>query len=327
MSTIRLVVGLILLIAVITPACINDPARKQVSIGDSYMKEGQWGDAIMAYEKAIALDPNMKSIYSKLAVAYNNRGWDYNENEEWDNAIQNFNKAIQYDPTLFIAYNNRGFAYNGRGQTKLSEAYDILDNDGDRDKAVEVIKEAIEEFTVSISDLKETLKLKSDFKEAINNLAISYNDLGHAYNQIKLWNDAVLALSEAISLDPELARAYNNRGWAYNGLKEWDNAIPDCTKAIELEPNMELAYNNRGWAYHEIEQYYPALDDLDKAIELSPKLAVAYLNRGITYFYINNYDLAEADFRKVLKLTRDPELVAGARQGLAIVGVASVEAD
>jgi tetratricopeptide (TPR) repeat protein len=325
MAVIRLILGVILLVAVITPACTNDPVRGQISLGDRYMRQDQWGDAILAYEKAIAMAPGLERMYSELAVAYNNRGWDYNDNSKWDEAISDFDKAIQYDPTLYIAYNNRGFAYNGRGQQKLSEAYDILDNQGDRDKAVEVIEGAIEEFTKSINDLTESVRLKSDFTEAIDNLAVSYNDLGHSYNLIKLWTEAIAALSESIKLNPELARAYNNRGWAYCGKTEWSNAVPDCTMAIELEPEMELAYNNRGWAYHEMEEYYLALDDLNKAIELAPSLAVAYLNRGITYFYIDNYDLAEADFKKVLKLTRDPELVAGARQGLALVGSVTAE--
>jgi tetratricopeptide (TPR) repeat protein len=325
MAVLRLIMGLLLSIVILMPSCTGNPVREQINIGDRYMSQQQWDNAITAYEKAIAMDPDIKSTYTKLAFAYNNRGWAYNGKELWDDAIQDFEKAIQYKPDFYIALNNRGFAYNGRGQSKLSEAYAILDIEGDKEKAEVVIKEAAEEFILSINDLKEALRLKSNFKEVKDNLAISYNDLGHSYNLLTLWTDAILALNEAIALNPELARAYNNRGWAYDGKTEWEKAVPDCTKAIELDPDMELAYNNRGWAYHELDEYSLALDDLNKAIELAPDLAVAYLNRGITYFYMGNEVKAEADFRKVLELTKYPDLVYGAKQGLALLGISVVE--
>lgn len=301
-------------------ACAANPALEHMKLGDDYLGKKNWDGAITEYQKALALDSSLTVIYNQLAVAYNNRGWAFNESKQWDSAIADFNKAIERNSKLHVAYNNRGWAYNGKGQVSLASAYQILDN-GKYDPAMLELDKAIEQFTLAISDLNKAIALNSQLDIAKKNLAAAYSDRGHAYNLQKKWDKAIPDLNFAIELNPDLADAYNNRGWAYNGKREFETAIPDLDKAIKLAPQMKLAYNNRGWAYHEIDKYDPALTDLNKAIELDPKLAVAYLNRGITYYYKRMKDQAIADLKKVLELTKSPDLVGGAKEVLGLLGV------
>lgn len=311
---VALIAGVLLL-----NACASDPFAEQLSLGDRYMAEKNWDAAISAYQKALKIDPKSSIVNSRLALAYNNRGWVFNGNEMWDDAITDFNSALKYSKDLALAYNNRGFAYNGKGQSALGDAY-ILLNSGDAKSALKEMDKAIGLCGQSIDNLKQALTLDSNLKEIKLNLADSYNDRGHAYNLKKEWDKAIPDLNNAIALNPNLAQAFNNRGWAYNGKKDWDTAIPDCSRAIELDPNMALAYNNRGWAYHEKEKYNQALDDLNKAITLNPKLTVAYMNRAITYYYLGNKELCIKDCQTVLNMTKHPELVSAAKQLSGLAG-------
>jgi len=299
-------------------ACASSPAMEQIGMGDQASEQHQWGEAISYYQKAIAADSQLTEAKIKLALAYSNRGWDYNNQKKWDDAIEDLDKSLNYNPESAIAYNNRGLAWDGKGQEQLSIAYDYLNINGDKDSAKIEMENAIDSFTNSISDLNKALKLKNNFEEAIFNLAHAYNDRGHTYNLLKEFDKAIPDLIESIKLNPDLAEAYNDLGWAYNGKKDWQKALPECTKAIELNNEMALAYNNRGWAYHELNDFNKALIDLDKAIELMPGLSVAYLNRAITYYYLKN---VEKVVEKVLELTNDPDQEWSAKQVASLVGV------
>jgi tetratricopeptide (TPR) repeat protein len=318
---VKLLIALLVICAILFTGCVTNPAMEQVSLGDRYSDSHNWNDAIIQYQKALSINPSMKEAVLKLALAYSNRGWDFNEKGNWEKAIPDLDEAIKYDQTLAIAFNNRGRAYQIKGQSQLSSAYDFLNRLGDKDKAKKQLLAAVDSFTSAISDLNHSLVLKSDLKQAISNLANTYNDRGHTYDLLQEWDKAIADCTEALKLNPNLAQAYNDRCYAYDGKTDWSSAVPDCTSAIALAPLMKEAYNNRGWAYHELGEYYKALDDLDKAIQLDPNMSVAYLNRAITYFYLKNAEKVVEDCKMVLKLTKDPDQVWSAKQLASSVGV------
>lgn len=84
---------------------------------------GQFGPAIVDFDRAIELD-------SRFAVAYNERGFTYGSNRQYDRAIQDYDKAIELDPRLLLAYSNRGLAYFTKGEPDRAIA--------DYDKAIEL---------------------------------------------------------------------------------------------------------------------------------------------------------------------------------------------
>ncbi len=114
--------------------------------GDRYLDQKKYDEAIILYQKAVALEGNLQKAQDRLALAYNNRGWSYNEKGEWDQAIADLNKAIEWDPALAAAYNNRGRAYNGKGQYTLTNAIQILDS-GQYDPAIVELDKAIDLYT------------------------------------------------------------------------------------------------------------------------------------------------------------------------------------
>lgn len=75
---IGIVVALIL---ILSQQAVNAEAREQISLGEKYMKDEDFDEAIVAFRKAIDIDPNNPDAYLKLADAYH--------------AVGNFSEAIK----------------------------------------------------------------------------------------------------------------------------------------------------------------------------------------------------------------------------------------
>lgn len=71
------------------------------------------------------------------------------------------------------------------------------------------------------------------------------HQLGRFYLNLEDYDNAITALSQAISLNPKRAWTYVMRADSYRLKKDYDNAIADYTKGIELEPEYKWAYEYR----------------------------------------------------------------------------------
>ncbi len=72
-------------------------------------KQGEYEEAIKAYERVIELDPGFIN-------AYYNRGVARIRLKEFQEAVEDFNKAIELKPDSVYAYISRGFAKAGSGK-------------------------------------------------------------------------------------------------------------------------------------------------------------------------------------------------------------------
>jgi tetratricopeptide (TPR) repeat protein len=95
-------------IIMITSSCITT-ATTYLNKGNKYFDEENWTQAIVEYNKAIEMDPEM-------VEAYNNRGSAYIELGEFEKAIADYTKSIEIDPTNIILYYDRSMAYNHTGE-------------------------------------------------------------------------------------------------------------------------------------------------------------------------------------------------------------------
>ena len=137
-------------------------------------------------------------------------------------------------------------------------------------------------------------------------LASAYNNRGFIYNEMGKYEQALADYTQALALAPEYAKLYSNRGVTYTRMGEYKEAVEDYTRAIELDPELAEAYGNRGNTYTEMGEYEQALADHTRAIELAPEFAAAYCNRGNTYTRLGEYEEAVGDYTRAIEL--DPEL-------------------
>jgi tetratricopeptide (TPR) repeat protein len=149
---------------------------------------------------------------------------------------------------------------------------------------------------------KNSTVLWTDVVNKYPTAAVGHNNLGGTLLNEKKYDEALLHLDLALSLQPNYAEALGNRGIILSTQKKYDAAIKDLDKAILLKPGYADAFNNRGIVLMELLKYPEALADFNKAIELRPGYAEAYYNRGLLYMNEKKYDEALKEYNQALAL-------------------------
>ena len=95
----------------------NQPRTAAIAnfmIGNANMAQGKFGNAEVAFERAVTLDP-------ASAESYNNLGEALGELKEYARALEAFNQAISRDPKLLKAKYNQAVSYDRMGNFRYSE--------------------------------------------------------------------------------------------------------------------------------------------------------------------------------------------------------------
>jgi tetratricopeptide (TPR) repeat protein len=203
-----------------------------------------------------------------LAIAYYNRGNDYQAKGEHDKAIADYTESIKLDPQA-SAYNNRGFSYSRTGKLDLA-----------------------------IADYDQTLKLKPDHEFAYYNRGWAYSEKGDHVR-------ALMDYNRAVARTPEDAATYNDRGHSYAELGDLDNALADFEKAIALKPDYALAHSNRGWVLERKNKHADAAAAYTEALRLEPGDADNLNSRGFSFMGTGEFDRAIADFSEAIRINPD----------------------
>jgi tetratricopeptide (TPR) repeat protein len=129
------------------------------------------------------------------------------------------------------------------------------------------------------------LPIAEDFASASNERARDYAKKGQ-------YDQAVMALTDAIGHDPSDYNLYFNRGLIFIQMRNFDQALLDFGKTIELNAKMERAYYFRALAYAYKKDNDRAIADYSKAIEINPNDARYYHGRGWLLSEKKSYDQA-----------------------------------
>jgi len=96
---------------------VNQPhtaATAHLRIGNAYMAQGKFGNAEVAYQRAVTLNPTD-------AESYNNLGEALGELKQYPRALEAFTKAITLDQKLLKAKYNQAVSYDRMGNFRYSE--------------------------------------------------------------------------------------------------------------------------------------------------------------------------------------------------------------
>ncbi len=304
-----------------------------VDRGTGYYEIGDCAQALMAYDRALALD-------DRCVEAYCGRGNARRYQGDYSGSWADFNLAVQLDPSHGVAYIGRALATCFGHQSDASAAEDFQQGQNlliHPQNAIAYVMRgtakaqlydnqgAIEDYTTAIK-LNPRLVLAynnrgnlrqhfgdvdgaiSDFSNVLEinpHSPIAYNNRAIIYTQIGQFSAAIADYQKAIELQPEFVSVYNNQGNAYCQMGDYPNAIEQYSQAIELDPNFAVAYSNRANIHRIQGDAVAALVDYDRAIDLDPELVIAYYNRGICHRQIGNHQAAIDNYTQTLDL--DPQ--------------------
>ena len=233
----------------------------QYDIGNAYLGEKQYAEAIKAYTSAI------RNGYTAIDV-YINRGTAYLEMGLNSGAIADASTSLDMNATELKAYRLRGHAYFK--SDKYSDAV------ADFSKAIELDPGHKEDYLgrgMALVQVAEYNRAIDDFVKAIS-LDLNYPDAYYwrAFVNGKYRHDYIDALDDytkVIDLNGAYVYdAYNGRGEVYFELNEFEKAISDFSVVLEFDPDYWLAYYNRGLCYAGVKQYQIAVDDFKRYLAL-----------------------------------------------------------
>jgi tetratricopeptide (TPR) repeat protein len=252
---IWLVIGGILWLQLIFGWNVN----KDLERGDELYENGQYEEAIQAYDKAIEEDPDSSE-------AYNNKCSALHEIGKYEESIQACDKAIELNPNFNESYNWKG------SSLKLIGHYE---------EALGAFNQSIKLNSKSSSSYNEkglVLFQMGKYEEAIaafdgfikinSKDSTVYFNKARALDEMGKYKEAVESYDKAIKLDSKSNDFYSAKAYALFNLQQYEEALYAYDKAIELDNTSSLLYQNKA----RILEYLDRDDEAREAYEMAARI-------------------------------------------------------
>jgi len=169
------------------------------------------------------------------------------------------------------------------------------------------------DYALSILNLENRSESKELFLQMLEETpddAILLNILGIISYLNDNNSDAIDYFTKSIESSPNDPLGYVNRYYMYTQQANYSLALLDITKAINIAPDVGGNYFLRSVLYFKNEDWKNAKADLDHlaSFEFYKELAFVYYNRALVNLKLNNNDDACKDIYNSFQLTKDEEL-------------------
>ena len=220
--------------------------------------------------------------YSRLGVNYLNNG-------QHNYAIDAFKKAVKLNPSSAEAHFNLGRAFKRKGvdeQAKSEFSFSHRLNPG---KYNEYVKKYREKIDYEIADTK------------------NYSELGSAYAEKGMIDDAINAYKKSIEIEPDNARVHYSLGTLYSMKGKYSDAADEFWMAVEINPGMSEAHYNLGLSYFRQGMFDKAIAEYQATLKLLPekqnkKRAGVHYKLGMAYEENKVFDDAMHELEKAIEL-------------------------
>ncbi len=268
-------------------------AESHTNLGNVYLDAGQIEKAMTEYKYALDINPFDAKIINNLGNIYSRRGW-YND------AVNQYLKAIRLDPNFTDAYKNLANSYhemgrNGQAIYKLKEALDISPDDDNIYNQMGSIYFSMNRFNMAINRYEDALDINP-----LN--ADAYYGLGLCYEQLEYDDEALQAYRKSLEINSKMIGPLINIGNKYFKEENFEKAIEYYEKAKKIKPDDSLIFYNLGTAYCNIGEYEKAVREFKQSLRIDPENGDSHHGLAITYFNMKKYDLAGKHVDKALEL-------------------------
>lgn len=275
--------------------------------GDSY------GNGIRsAFEKLNELAPEIQQ--QKTLVAFNMTGWDWEHPEtehyfgkniipSWVRDYERYKKPWDYAiffPRTFAVEELKNGAYPPKGTIYTEEVegkplYAIVKRENDfMSQGFELLGK--NQFAEAAANFKSYTEYDNLNEEAWRQLGLCYLNLGE-------WENARIALENAININPESHIGYSYLGVYFARQNNAVKAMELFEKAISLKVNHSFAYQQLGNIQFQTQQYAKAIENLESAMNYVGRPDPQSLNLiGACYSNLRNFDLAIKYFSQAIQM-------------------------
>jgi tetratricopeptide (TPR) repeat protein len=136
-------------------------------------------------------------------------------------------------------------------------------------------------------------------------LPAAHVHLGNALSKKRITEQALAAYRRAVELEPDSAAAHNGTGNMLRQCGRLDEAIAAYLTAVRLKPDFALAWFNLGQAYRSAGSLEHALSAYSDAVKLNPHDVEAHASMAVVLAELHRFDEALASHAKVAALAPD----------------------
>lgn len=289
-KTAKLLVTVALSIICSTQAGFTQSAYQLNEDGLSVFSSGRPKESITYFDRGIAIDPTMASLWM-------NRGCAYDDIGQSDKALQDFAKAISLNPKLGAAYFNRALTYSR--MKKWTEALSDLNADI---KLRPAHTQAYSLRAAAYMALGKTAESQADFDKVLqldpeNRVALQYRNGAPAPKSL---DEELKFLNEVIAKGVNTSNLLK-RAQLYYEMKQNDKALADANRLLGMNPGIWEAHLLRAGCYVNLNQNEPALKDLSETLKLKPDQPNALSGRSSLSLRMNRPQEAIADLESLIR--------------------------
>jgi tetratricopeptide (TPR) repeat protein len=275
------------------------------NLGTVYLEIGDTNTALVALERAVAINPTLSESRTNLGNIYLQRG-------RTNDAVQQYRAALQLNPSDPKAHYNLGNAYTvlselNAAASSYRQAIQFDPNFVDAHRSMAVLFTRQEQYGGALSELNRALALDG------RNVPV-YLQLGDLYYRMGQYDKGLEHFRKAQSLKPDSAEAYHGTGICLGKVGRVNEAIQALTQALVLKPGMLLALVDLGTTYFDQGNYDLAIQYYKRAAAVQPDNAGILINLGSAYLNKGDFDQAVQTHLQAVKA--DPKN-GDAHHGLA----------
>lgn len=306
---------------------LSDDPEIRYRLGNVYLVQGKWEEAIFEYKKTLEVNPSFLDAYGNIGLAYKAKG-------QIKEAIDAWKKMIDINPKSVWAYTNLGIVYAELGEFDKAalEFKKVIELDPDDDDArinLGNIYLSKKEYENALLEYEKALKInpqnvyaynglgviyfyqdklklsKEAFSKAIEldkNNFIAHNNLGIIYELSNEFKKAQKEYETALKINPEYTKARINLGNLYLAAGKLDEAIKEFKYLVGKFPEDSLFYNLLGTAFLRAEKLDLAIEQFEKSLQINPKNSEVYANLAFAFYKKGFYDKAIVKARKSLEI-------------------------
>ena len=195
-------------------------------------------------------------------------------------------------------------------------------------KSEKIIRKALELKPNSISLEHELARMKYKQKKYIKALnllkkllkkvksrQILLKDIAMCHYRMNNLNEALAAVQESLSIDPDKISSNYAEGLILRELGEYDKSISSFRKVLKLDSKNRDALYQLGKILHQKGNYREALESFDKVLEFRPRDNEVLKFKGLSHDELNEYGAASEALKKSIAV--DDEIIFNDR-GVAL---------
>ncbi|MHC4072134.1 MAG: tetratricopeptide repeat protein [Planctomycetota bacterium] len=258
-------------------------SESRANLGNIYLKKDMVNKAIDQYLKALRINPNDAKTHNNLGNAYTQR-------DSLIQAVDEYKRSLELDPEFADAHKNLAIVYSrqeryGRAIGQLNKAIDLNPKDASCYSQLGDVYSQMNDYEQAIAQYKKALIVDRNSAEPHYGLAICYKKLG-------LVDDEIWQYKQVLAVKPNMLAARVNLGNAYFTQDRYGAAIEQYNKAVLIEPENAMIHYNLGAAYSKSKSYQQAIDAYLKAVEIDSEIGDAHYGLAFGYYQAKKYNLA-----------------------------------